>query len=220
MQRELAVLGKHRPLAGLGRAVVIALDGGLATADDAAGNTVVLRLPVDRAGRLHDVMVADIHAWPIRSSYLDLVILRHVLAVSSRPRMVLQEAARCLVPGGRLLVTGIQPCNMWHVWLGRQQGDRMESYKPVRPGVVERMLREAGLQVETRVRYGSARPASAARTASAGPLSACFLVQARRHGNNVMRLRQPRHLKVVAGSPYAAARSLGGRNHVSEAQPF
>lgn len=52
-------------------------------------------------------------ALPFAEQSLDLLALPHVLDFAQDPRAVLREAARVLVPEGRLLITGINPWSLW-----------------------------------------------------------------------------------------------------------
>ncbi len=70
-----------------------------------------------RAGRLEEL--------PIRDQELDAATMMLVLHHVASPELVLHEAARCLRPGGRLLVVDMLPhereayrTEMGHVWLG------------------------------------------------------------------------------------------------------
>lgn len=52
-------------------------------------------------------------AWPVLEHGADLVVLQHGLDFAVSPHQLLREAARCVRPGGHLLVLGIHP---WSVW--------------------------------------------------------------------------------------------------------
>ncbi len=92
-----------------------------------------------------DVRRGDLEALPIGDGELDAATLMLVLHHAPDPAAVLQEAARTLRPGGRLLMTDMLPHDrdeyrqqMGHVWLGFS-GDQ-----------VRRLLGAAGFQ-DTRI---------------------------------------------------------------------
>ncbi|MDC7708017.1 class I SAM-dependent methyltransferase [Vogesella indigofera] len=60
-------------------------------------------------------VVCDPAFLPFDSKSLDLVILPHGLDFTSLPHQVLREAARVLVPEGRLIITGFNPASLWGV---------------------------------------------------------------------------------------------------------
>lgn len=53
------------------------------------------------------------YALPFANQSLDLVLLPHVLDFTPYPQEVLREAYRVLIPEGRLLITGFNPCSLW-----------------------------------------------------------------------------------------------------------
>ncbi|PYN95235.1 MAG: ArsR family transcriptional regulator [Candidatus Rokuibacteriota bacterium] len=72
-----------------------------------------------------DVREGDLEALPIESAALDVAVLSLVLQYAPSPVRVLEEAARVLRDGGRLLVVDMLPHDreeyqrtMGHVWLG------------------------------------------------------------------------------------------------------
>lgn len=50
---------------------------------------------------------------PFAEQSIDLLVLPHVLDFAADPHAVLREAARVLVPEGRLLITGFNPHSLW-----------------------------------------------------------------------------------------------------------
>jgi len=54
-------------------------------------------------------------ALPFAVSSVDLVLLPHVLEFTTNPHQVLREAARVLVPGGSVVITGFNPISLWGV---------------------------------------------------------------------------------------------------------
>ncbi len=56
-----------------------------------------------------DFCEADMHALPLPSAQYDHVFLMHALSYTTEPRKVLQEAARLLRPGGRIVLATLAP---------------------------------------------------------------------------------------------------------------
>lgn len=54
-------------------------------------------------------------AWPVLEHAADVVLLQHALDFALSPHQLLREAARCVRPGGHLLVVGIHPWSLWGV---------------------------------------------------------------------------------------------------------
>ncbi|QEA12088.1 class I SAM-dependent methyltransferase [Comamonas flocculans] len=72
---------------------------------------------------------ADAVQLPFEQASLDLVLMPHTLELSVSPHAALREAARVLVPEGRLIVSGINP---WSLWGARQR--RMQWYRRLGAG--------------------------------------------------------------------------------------
>lgn len=62
-------------------------------------------------------LLADPVALPFPESSIDLLLLPHTLEASHDPHAALREAARVLVPEGRLVISGLNPVSLW---AGRQ----------------------------------------------------------------------------------------------------
>jgi SAM-dependent methyltransferase len=58
-------------------------------------------------------LALDFHALPFPDACLDLVVLPHALETDANPHAVLREVARVLVPGGRVVITGLNPTSPW-----------------------------------------------------------------------------------------------------------
>jgi len=66
------------------------------------------------AGTNHSLLSIDqFEELPFASQSLDLVVLPHVLEMTSDPHQVLREVDRVLRPEGRLIVTGFNPVSLW-----------------------------------------------------------------------------------------------------------
>ena len=73
-------------------------------------------------------LVLDATALPFAPASLDLLLLPHTLETSADPHATLREAARVLVPEGRLLVLGFNPSSLWGLQHGsRRMAQRMGS---------------------------------------------------------------------------------------------
>ncbi len=76
------------------------------------------RYPVNRtltesiSSRRIDLM-ADSAALPFPENSLDLMILPHTLELGQDPHSALSEAARVLVPEGRVVISGFNPASLW-----------------------------------------------------------------------------------------------------------
>ena len=81
-------------------------------------------------------LVTDFAALPFPEASLDLLVLPHALEVSHDPHTTLREAARVLVPEGRMVISCFNPTSLWG-W--RQQ--RAAWYR--RAGMAELYLPES-----------------------------------------------------------------------------
>jgi SAM-dependent methyltransferase len=58
-------------------------------------------------------LVTDFAALPFPENSLDLLVLPHSLEFSVDPHATLREAARVLVPEGRVVICGLNPTSLW-----------------------------------------------------------------------------------------------------------
>lgn len=58
-------------------------------------------------------LLADPVALPFPENSIDLLLLPHTLEQSHDPHAALREAARVLVPEGRLVISGLNPVSLW-----------------------------------------------------------------------------------------------------------
>ena len=107
------------------------------------------------------VLIAAPEALPFSEHSLDLVVLPHTLDTSPDPHAVLREAARVLVPEGRLVVCGLNPASL----MGVQR--RVERRTPYLSGMgwgvgywrLRDWLRLLAFDIEA-VQFGCYRPAA------------------------------------------------------------
>ena len=114
-------------------------------------------------------LLAHAVALPFSDDSLDLLVLPHALEMSHDPHTALREAARVLVPEGRLVISGLHPASLWGL---RQQYARLQQragagalalYWPegvqlIAPWRLRDWLRLLSFEVEE-VRFGCYRPA-------------------------------------------------------------
>lgn len=68
-----------------------------------------------------DIVTAE-ENWPILTDSVDVVVLQHSLDFAISPHDLLREAARCIRPGGYLLIAGLNPYSLWGVFHRYQLG--------------------------------------------------------------------------------------------------
>ncbi|REG86513.1 class I SAM-dependent methyltransferase [Marinomonas pollencensis] len=109
----------------------------------------ILIAPELELGAPKNVVVAKANELPLESDGVDLHVLHHTLDLSLTPHDDLREAARTLLPSGKLIVIGFNPLSFWGLrrwfskrvkapWCGRFIG-----YKRL-----EDWLKVAGLTLE------------------------------------------------------------------------
>ena len=97
-------------------------------------------------------------AWPIATETVDLVVLVHALEEVGDPHGLLREAARVLIPEGRLVVVGFNPLSLWalHRPLSPVQFPPVQS-RWVAMGRIKDWCQLLTLQIEAG-RHGQYRP--------------------------------------------------------------
>ena len=86
--------------------------------------------------------VADAHALPFRASSFDAVLVFHTLTYAARPAGVLEECARVLRPGGRLVVLSLSEHEQREITA--VYGERHPGFSP---RALKTLLTRAGLSV-------------------------------------------------------------------------
>lgn len=125
---------------------------------------------------LDEKILGDLQTYPFRDSSFDLIVCWDVLEHLPQPRRALDNLARALKPGGRMIIglpnllspkalaTKFTP-HWFHIWYYRRVLKYPESGRPgfgpfrtylrwtLRPGAIERFAVQVGLEVETLERY-------------------------------------------------------------------
>ncbi len=96
----------------------------------------------ERLGRRARVVAGDVEALPLPDAAFDTVLFMHVLASVQDPEAALEEAARVLRPGGRVLVVTLDKHD--HLDVASAYGHVHAGFRPKR---VAQMLERAGLEV-------------------------------------------------------------------------
>ncbi len=98
----------------------------------------------------------DYHALPLQEASVDLLTLPHTLEHSRNPSLTLRDAARALVPQGRLLISGFNPRGLWFsptLLPRRRQLGLPEPAQLISLPALRQLLQTHGLQI-ARVHYG------------------------------------------------------------------
>ena len=101
-------------------------------------------------------VITDPFHWPVSPGSLDLVLLHHVVEFSERPHRLLSEAARTIIPGGKLLVIGFNPkslVNCWR-WVSPKHRQLFQDSHLISSGRMRDWLTLLGFNVE-KINYGA-----------------------------------------------------------------
>lgn len=101
------------------------------------GEAAASQSPAVATPPVQAALITDFAALPFAEASLDLLVMPHTLEFSTDPHATLREAARVLVPDGRVVICGLNPASLWG-W--RQQRGRMVQ----RAGVGSLYLPEGG----------------------------------------------------------------------------
>ena len=102
--------------------------------------------PGSALGSGHDLEM-DTRAWPWSAASLDLVVLPHTLEWCADAHLCLREVERVLMPGGRVLIAGLQPWRWWSRKAQRHPEGR-EGLQPIALGRLRDWLRLLDFEVE------------------------------------------------------------------------
>ena len=76
----------------------------------------------------------DFDALPFAADSLDLLVLPHTLELARDPHLTLSEAARVLVPEGRVVIVGLNPASLWALRQSVARGGRRLGIGRAQPG--------------------------------------------------------------------------------------
>ncbi|AMO56662.1 hypothetical protein GZ77_03310 [Endozoicomonas montiporae] len=120
--------------------------------------SMALTRVLDQAGcsDCDSLVISDPLHWPITPGSLDLVLLHHVVEFSERPHRLLSEAARTIIPGGKLLIIGFNPkslVNYWR-WVSPKHRRLFHGAHMISPGRMRDWLTLLGFSIE-KISYGA-----------------------------------------------------------------
>lgn len=158
-----------------------------------------------------DLLAAADEQLPFVDDAFELVLLRHVLEMTTAPSALLGEAVRVLAPGGMLVLTGMHPMGgwaPWFYWRARGQSRRLQM-----PWRLRHRLREAGLQMQRMQRVGSVLPGRRpGATAPASLVGGGYVLIARKQPRIVTPLRiRPIPVRMLSNGQL----SPGARRHAA-----
>ncbi len=77
----------------------------------AAGHHFSMELPNEIRPPL-STMECDPYYWPVSPGCLDVVVLHHMLEIAQSPHRLLSEAAKSIMPEGKLIIIGFNPWSL------------------------------------------------------------------------------------------------------------
>lgn len=87
----------------------------LLTFPDSLLKNHMVMAPELELGAPKNTIVANASELPINSEAIDVHILHHTLELSNSPHDDLREAARTLLPSGKLIIVGFNPWSLWRL---------------------------------------------------------------------------------------------------------
>jgi len=107
-------------------------------------NPRMIEAAKERLGRHENVRteLADVHDLPFEGAAFDSILLFHTLTYAEKPQRALEECARVLRPGGRVVVLSLDAHEQSEIT--RPYGERHAGFTP---RVLKNMLGRAGLDV-------------------------------------------------------------------------
>ena len=134
---------------------------GLATLAESRIQQRWLALVGDQATDSHQPHLrVDAEQLPLAQGSMDLITLPHTLELPRQPHATLRDAARALVPGGTLLISGFHTPSLWFNPLARKRAAHLQLPAPTQLIAHQRLLDWlglVGLSVEA-IHYGAYRP--------------------------------------------------------------
>ena len=91
----------------------------------------------------HSVLVEET-SWPLAQDSIDRLVVLHGIETSERPAALMEEAARVLKPGAKLLLIVPNRSGLW----ARRDGTPFASGRPFSLGQIETLLDEHGFRAE------------------------------------------------------------------------
>ncbi|HZX72524.1 MAG TPA: methyltransferase domain-containing protein [Rhodanobacter sp.] len=158
-----------------------------------------VHLCLDQDGYAGDLRAAADEPLPFVDDAFELVLLNHALEVSPATPALLLDAIRVLAPGGLLALTGVHPVSGWTPWLRWQcRGQSLSLQLPLQ---LQRLLRQAGLDIELTQRVGRGWPGQPTSCrASSNAFGGGYVLIARKHRRQGTPLRiKPVNLPVPTG---------------------
>ncbi|MCP4791346.1 MAG: class I SAM-dependent methyltransferase [Gammaproteobacteria bacterium] len=61
-------------------------------------------------------VIMDPHNLPLANDSVQALVIQHVFDISQDPHDILREAARVVMPGGRMIICGFNPYSSWGLW--------------------------------------------------------------------------------------------------------
>ncbi len=112
-----------------------------------------------------------LEALPLPNNSLDAMVLHHALEVSADARSGLREAARVLVPGGRLVVCAFNPLSLWgaRCLYGRMRQDAFQGLRLMTTFRLLDWLALLGFELQGGVHYLSYNLPFSAKAGDAAP---------------------------------------------------
>ncbi|MDD7804944.1 MAG: hypothetical protein PUP46_05175 [Endozoicomonas sp. (ex Botrylloides leachii)] len=101
-------------------------------------------------------MLCDPYFWPVESGSLDVVLLHHVLEIAESPHRLLSQAAASIIPDGKLLIIGFNPCSMANIsrWFIPERANVFKGCNFIQINRLKDWLTLLGFSVEE-VSYGA-----------------------------------------------------------------
>ncbi|MDP0589692.1 MAG: hypothetical protein QS748_11095 [Candidatus Endonucleobacter bathymodioli] len=101
-------------------------------------------------------IACDANFWPINPGSLDLILLHHVLDIADSPHRLLIEAAKSIIPEGKLVVLGFNPCSLSGIgrWIMPERIGAFKGVKFIHARRLQDWLKLLGFNID-QITYGS-----------------------------------------------------------------